>query len=167
MTRTVKRWGNSLAVRIPHQLARALGLSEGSTVDLRLEDRRMIIEPLPSPPTLDQLLAGASVKLRAKWTPGRGDVVSVKVVAGRRPVALVLSPAAYSARTGWALVCPIGDAADCFTVKVPSGLPVRGEIHADRVIALDVRAAGMRLDCTCSEEVVTAVLERVAVLVGQ
>ena len=35
----VARWGNSLAIRIPRELATELGLSEGSEVDLvRLPD---------------------------------------------------------------------------------------------------------------------------------
>jgi antitoxin MazE len=31
----VSRWGNSLAVRIPADVARALGLKEGDSIDLR------------------------------------------------------------------------------------------------------------------------------------
>jgi mRNA interferase MazF len=166
MTDSVQRWGNSLAVRIPHRVARQLGLRERSGVRLQLEGRRLVIEPLSTPLTLDRLLADASVKLPWRWTPGRGDVVSVKTAGdvGRRP-ALVLSPAAYSARTGFAICCPIEEKAGPFAVEVPSGLPVRGAIPADGVMQLHVLSCAMSNICSVPDEVVTAVLERLAVLV--
>ena len=37
---SVGRWGNSLAVRLPAELARELGLREGSTPGWRLKSRR-------------------------------------------------------------------------------------------------------------------------------
>lgn len=100
------------------------------------------------------------------WTPGRGDVVSVRSGArGRRP-ALVLSPAAYSARTGFALVCPLADEAGGypFEVEVPHGLVDGRVILADRVSSLEVRAWGMRRVCRLPDDVVAAVLERLAML---
>lgn len=43
----VAKWGNSLAVRIPKDVAQALGLREGSEVDLvALEDRLGVARPL-------------------------------------------------------------------------------------------------------------------------
>ncbi len=78
MPYTVQRWGNSLAIRIPQRLARSIGLHDRSPVDLRLDHRSIVIEPLPQSPTLEFLLAGLPVTLWSKWTPGRGDVVSVR-----------------------------------------------------------------------------------------
>jgi len=43
-----------------------------------------VIEPVPTSPSLDQLLAGITVRLHAKWTPRRGDVVSFRAPAGDR-----------------------------------------------------------------------------------
>jgi antitoxin MazE len=111
MTHTVQRWGNSLAVRIPRLIARQAGLTERSAVELKLEDRRIVIAPAPAPPTLTSLLAGLPVRLHSRWTPGRGDVVSVRAGDEERRPALVLSPARYSAHTGLAVVCPIAESA--------------------------------------------------------
>ena len=55
---TVSKWGNSLGVRIPRALAEDAKIREGSTVDIRLEDGRLVAEPVPEEPTLESLLAG-------------------------------------------------------------------------------------------------------------
>ncbi|MEY4270862.1 MAG: hypothetical protein RLZZ58_2078 [Pseudomonadota bacterium] len=40
----VSKWGNSLAVRIPADVARTLGLKEGDTIDLcALDDARVAV----------------------------------------------------------------------------------------------------------------------------
>jgi antitoxin MazE len=41
----ITRWGNSLGVRVPKQLAREIGLIEGSQVDVEAADHRIIITP--------------------------------------------------------------------------------------------------------------------------
>lgn len=41
----IKRWGNSLGVRLPASVARAACLSADQRVRLRVEDGRVIIEP--------------------------------------------------------------------------------------------------------------------------
>jgi antitoxin MazE len=45
MTVSIKKWGNSLAVRIPRDIARSLHLENDSLVELHLENNRMIVEP--------------------------------------------------------------------------------------------------------------------------
>jgi antitoxin MazE len=45
----VSRWGNSLAVRLPKQLAEQLGLTEGQTVDLAVVDNAIKIEAEATP----------------------------------------------------------------------------------------------------------------------
>lgn len=42
----VKRWGNSLAVRIPKVLAEEVGLYEDSPVELSLEEGRLVVMPI-------------------------------------------------------------------------------------------------------------------------
>lgn len=42
---TVKRWGNSLAVRIPASLAEEVALQEGQEVDVVVEDGRLQVRP--------------------------------------------------------------------------------------------------------------------------
>jgi mRNA interferase MazF len=92
-------------------------------------------------------------------------VVSVKAADLDRRPALVLSPAAYSARTGFAICCPIEEKAGPFAVELPPAVPVRGSIAADNVRRLDVQACGMRNVCSVPDQVVAAVLERLEVLV--
>lgn len=57
MTR-VRRWGNSLGLKIPAPMTRALRLEHGSEVDLRYEKGRIVIEPVRAVLTLECLLAG-------------------------------------------------------------------------------------------------------------
>jgi antitoxin MazE len=53
----VQKWGNSLAVRIPSQFAKNLGVKNGSQIELELLDDEMVIRPVKTKPTLDDLLA--------------------------------------------------------------------------------------------------------------
>jgi antitoxin MazE len=46
MRATIRKWGNSLSLRIPRKLAKDAGLTEGSIVELRLEDGRLVAEPV-------------------------------------------------------------------------------------------------------------------------
>jgi mRNA interferase MazF len=81
----------------------------------------------------------------------------------------VLSAAAYRAKLGLAVVCPIaGEATGYpFEVPVPPGLPVSGAVLADRVTSLGWRACGVRLVCTVPDEVVAGVQERLLPLVAE
>jgi antitoxin MazE len=47
MRRQVQRWGNSLAVRIPASVAEDCALVEGSPVEVRVEDGRILLVPEP------------------------------------------------------------------------------------------------------------------------
>ena len=42
---SVGRWGNSLAVRLPAELARELGLQEGSRVQAYVQDGALHVQP--------------------------------------------------------------------------------------------------------------------------
>jgi antitoxin MazE len=57
MRARVQRWGNSLALRIPHAFGRELNLRAESTVDMTVESGRLILVPIDSNvPTLSELL---------------------------------------------------------------------------------------------------------------
>ncbi len=56
MQAQIGRWGNSLALRIPKQLADALAIGEGTTVEIAVEDGRLVLVPSPPAPTLENLL---------------------------------------------------------------------------------------------------------------
>lgn len=45
MAATIAKWGNSLAVRIPHHLAKQIQLNEGVEVDLTVVDGNLVIKP--------------------------------------------------------------------------------------------------------------------------
>ena len=45
MKSQVRKWGNSLAVRIPKAFAKDLGLDQNSTVELALEDGCLVLKP--------------------------------------------------------------------------------------------------------------------------
>jgi antitoxin MazE len=54
----VKKWGNSASVRIPASIMAAAALHVDQEVDVREEEGRVIIEPVPMPRyDLDALLA--------------------------------------------------------------------------------------------------------------
>jgi len=54
----VARWGNSLGLRIPKEVARAAGLAEGMRVEVAAEDGRVVISPDRPRYRLEELLEG-------------------------------------------------------------------------------------------------------------
>jgi antitoxin MazE len=54
------KWGNSMAVRIPLSVSNALKLHSGDRAEARVENGRLIIEPVVTPPTydIDRLIDG-------------------------------------------------------------------------------------------------------------
>ena len=58
----VRKWGNSASVRIPASVMSAAALTVDQTVDIHVEDGRVVIEPVrPAAYSLDGLLAGMTV----------------------------------------------------------------------------------------------------------
>jgi len=53
----IQKWGDSLAVRIPKQLAKELHLEEHMPVEIKLLDGQLVIHPIHKY-RLDDLLAG-------------------------------------------------------------------------------------------------------------
>jgi antitoxin MazE len=56
----VARWGNSLGVRLPKELAVRLGIAEGSRVEMQAEQDRIVISVARPVYTLDELLVGTT-----------------------------------------------------------------------------------------------------------
>ncbi|MGD1864341.1 MAG: AbrB/MazE/SpoVT family DNA-binding domain-containing protein [Phormidesmis sp.] len=52
----VKKWGNSIGLRIPYKVAEQLGFEENSTVELTITTDGLNIKKKRSPSTLDELL---------------------------------------------------------------------------------------------------------------
>ena len=104
----------------------------------------------------------------------RGDVVWVTLAlqagheqAGRRP-AVVLSPVAYNAKVGLALMCPITSRVTGypFEVTIPAGLPAAGVVLSDQVKSLEWRVRRAQKICVLPHHAVTEVLQKLGVLLA-
>jgi antitoxin MazE len=58
----ISKWGNSLGVRVPKNVAARLGLTEGSRVEVSIEGDRIVISANRPVYTLDELLVGMTPK---------------------------------------------------------------------------------------------------------
>jgi antitoxin MazE len=75
MRTRVQKWGNSLAVRIPRQVAAESRLQHGTPVDVSLIDGEIVVSPVRVPPSLDELLAGVTddnIHGEVDWGPAVG-----------------------------------------------------------------------------------------------
>ena len=70
----VSKWGNSLGVRIPREVAEQMGLHAGSRVDVALEGSRIVISRPRPRYRLADLLADVTPDIRDSfdWGPERG-----------------------------------------------------------------------------------------------
>lgn len=63
MRTKIVKWGNSLGLRIPKSFAEEVRVAEGSTVDLSMEDGRLVIRVASQPEfSLEELLAGVTAE---------------------------------------------------------------------------------------------------------
>ena len=76
----LRKWGNSIGLRIPAGLMAELNLSESSTVDLRVEDGKLIVSPTDQKRkwkySLVDLLAGVTeenIHPETDWGGPAGD----------------------------------------------------------------------------------------------
>lgn len=61
MEAKVKKWGNSLGVRIPKSFSAQAGINDGSDIELQLEGNKITIVPIhKSEYSLDELLSKVS-----------------------------------------------------------------------------------------------------------
>ena len=72
MKTRVRKWGNSLALRIPRSFATEAGLGENSAVELSLREGQLIVRPLGAEsPTLEELVRGITDEnLHGEWDTG-------------------------------------------------------------------------------------------------
>ena len=56
----VAKWGNSLAIRLPKNIADKVNLTEGTAISIDVTDNKIVITPKKTQYTLEELLAGAS-----------------------------------------------------------------------------------------------------------
>ncbi len=76
-----RKWGNSLAVRIPKALADVVKASDGKRAEIKVENGSLVLRPIAKPArkpryTLDELLTGMTrdnVPPEVDWGPRRGN----------------------------------------------------------------------------------------------
>ena len=109
------------------------------------------------------------------YVPKRGDLIWITLnpqtgheQAGRRP-ALVISPGAYNAKVGLALLCPVTSRSKGypFEVLIPPGVGVDGVVLADQVKSLDWRARNAERIATLPGAALREVLAKLGTLVGE
>lgn len=65
MRTRVRKWGNSLGVRIPKAFAEEAAVGEGSTVDVSVSEGRIVVTPIAARRyMLEKLLAGVTTENR-------------------------------------------------------------------------------------------------------
>jgi len=62
MTTKIRKWGNSLAVRIPDEFAENLDLRDGSVVGFEQKENRIIITKAKPKYTLEDMVKGITKK---------------------------------------------------------------------------------------------------------
>jgi antitoxin MazE len=75
MKARIARWGNSLGVRIPSDIAGRVGLTDGATVEIEAKGDRVVISPARPRYKLEELLDGMTPNEARKafdWGPDRG-----------------------------------------------------------------------------------------------
>jgi antitoxin MazE len=74
MKTQVQKWGNSLALRIPKSFAHESKIKEGSTVEVSLDEGRIVVEPVSDEYNLTELLAKINKKNIHHEIPSDGPV---------------------------------------------------------------------------------------------
>jgi mRNA interferase MazF len=110
--------------------------------------------------------------MASKYVPERGDLVWLTFdpqagheQAGRRP-ALVLSPKAYNAKAGLALICPVTSQVKGypFEVALPDGR-ITGVILSDQIRSLDWGVRKAEKVSQVPENVLADVLAKISALI--
>ncbi len=75
----VKKWGNSLAIRIPKSFAKEIKIEQGTVVDLSMVKGKLIAKPIKEYEySLEELLA-AVTKENLHAEVGTGDVIGQEI----------------------------------------------------------------------------------------
>ena len=78
MRTSIARWGNSLALRLPRQIADGASLAEGVPVEIEIRDGALVVTPVRRTFRLDDLLAQMKPEHRhpeTGWGDRRGEEV--------------------------------------------------------------------------------------------
>ncbi len=61
MKATIQKWGNSLAIRIPKNITKDSGVSEGSNIDIIVENGKIVLSPIEKEYSLNELLKNITI----------------------------------------------------------------------------------------------------------
>ena len=53
MTATISNWGNSQGIRLPKNIIQAMHLMVGDKLDIKIEDHKIVLEPIKVKKTFD------------------------------------------------------------------------------------------------------------------
>jgi antitoxin MazE len=78
MTTQIAKWGNSLALRIPRNLAAEVNVQDGDRVDVSVENGALVVRPARKRYTIEELVADMTPDNRhgeTDWGKPRGKEV--------------------------------------------------------------------------------------------
>ncbi|MDC1205383.1 AbrB/MazE/SpoVT family DNA-binding domain-containing protein [Candidatus Pacebacteria bacterium] len=78
MKTKIQKWGNSLGVRLPKNIAEQKSLKEGLRVSVVLKNNQIVIEPVEDEITLESMLSDVStdnIHNETDWAKARGNEV--------------------------------------------------------------------------------------------
>lgn len=67
MQTAIKKWGNSLAIRIPNHILKALALKEESVLDIALQNNKIILEKKQDLQSLCQEITQDNLNIFTEW----------------------------------------------------------------------------------------------------
>lgn len=62
MKATIQKWGNSLAIRIPKNITQDSRVSEGSNIDIMIENGNIVLVPVKKEYSLKELIKNITVE---------------------------------------------------------------------------------------------------------
>jgi antitoxin MazE len=80
---TIGRWGKNLAIRLPGEIVKAAGLSNGERLDIETHDREIVIRHAVPHFTLEELFRGKSPE---EWRSAYAGAVDWGPDVGREVV---------------------------------------------------------------------------------
>lgn len=67
MQTAIKKWGNSLAIRIPNPILKSLKLEEESVLDIVLQDNKIILEKKQDLYALCEAITEDNLNIDSQW----------------------------------------------------------------------------------------------------
>jgi len=75
MEQIIKKWGNSLAIRLPKEVAKTLNLQEGSKIEINVEKGKIVIRPKKDLKGILDLISPKNLHTEVDWGQKSGNEV--------------------------------------------------------------------------------------------